>query len=271
MDVYGLIGAPVDHSLSPVMFEAAFRAREVDATYVPFRVEASGRQAAIKGANALGIAGLNVTIPHKESVLEWAEATDVAQTIGAANVLDFDHDPPLADNTDVLAMARVIDNQQQSPTDALILGAGGAARAYVHALTEAGWTVTIANRTERRAQSLAEAYAEASTIAFDEASATAPNVQMIVNATPVGLEDDVSPIDARALKSDHLVVDAVYRPERTRLLTDAEAAGADTVGGDTLLLEQAVATYERWRPEDPPKRAMAVALEDALRGGAEGP
>lgn len=266
MDVYGLIGSPIEHSLSPVMFEAAFAARETDATYVPFHVETDRCIQAVNGADALEVAGLNVTIPHKETVMEVTAPTQVAQTVGAANLIDFREEPPLADNTDVNAMAAVLDELEHVPHDALVLGAGGAAKAYVHALIEAGWSVTIANRTFERAEAVASRYEDARAVEFSEVVQSVPPAGLIVNATSVGLEEDVSPLDTGVFEAEHTVIDAVYRPQRTRLLTDAHAEGANTISGVTLLLEQAVATYERWRSEPAPRQAMADALERAIDG-----
>lgn len=264
MDVYGLIGSPIEHSLSPVMFEAAFAASGIDAAYVPFHVEADRCVQAVNGADALDVAGLNVTIPHKETVLEVTTPTPVAQRVGAANLIDFSEEPPLADNTDVHAMATVLAGLEHSSHEALVLGAGGAAKAYVHALIEAGWSVTIANRTLERAEAVASRYADATAIEFSEAVSRVPQGGLIVNATPVGLEEDVSPLDTGVFEVEHTVIDAVYRPQRTRLLADAQTAGAKTVSGVTLLLEQAVASFERWRSEPAPRQAMADALDRAI-------
>lgn len=264
MEVYGLIGSPVDHSLSPVMFEAAFEERDIDAVYATYHVESDDCLRALDGATALGIDGLNVTIPHKETVLEWATPTEVADRIGAANVIDLSADPPKADNTDAHAMTTVLSRLDQPPESALVVGAGGAAKAYVHALTEAGWEVTVANRTLERAQSLADRYESVSAIQLSQASDSVPETTLILNATPVGMQEDVTPLSTDSITAEHIVVDAVYRPVETRLLSAAATAGAQTVTGLTLLLEQGVATFERWREEDPPRRAMRVALEEAI-------
>lgn len=263
MDVYGLIGDPVEHSWSPAMFEAAFDAAEVDARYATFPVEADRLKAAIDGASALGIRGLNVTIPHKATVLEHADPTAAAASVGAANVIDYDTEPPTADNTDILAMAAVIERIDRPAGSALVLGAGGAARAYVHALATAGWTVTIANRTTARATALAAEYPRTEGIGLEEGVTRVSSADLVLNATPVGLQSDESLLVPDRFHADQVVVDAVYRPAVTRLLEDAAAAGAETVSGLTLLLEQAVATFEVWRDEPAPRAAMATALEDA--------
>ncbi len=260
MDVYGLIGHPVAHSSSPAVFDAAFDTVGIDAQYVLFPVEPSNLATAIEGAEALGIDGLNVTIPHKESVLMHAQPTEAAAAIGGANVLDLGEDPIVAANTDASAMVTVLDILDLPPTEALVLGAGGAARAYVHALVNTGWQVHVANRTVKRAAELADRYAAVNSHPLDAAADLASTVSLIVNATSVGLETDVSPLPADAIESTHVVIDAVYEPDPTRLLTDATAAGATTVSGRRLLLEQAVGAFEIWRDESVPRAVMASAL-----------
>lgn len=264
MDVYGLIGDPVEHSLSPVMFEAAFDAAGIDARYVTFRVDPSALESAITGAAALDIAGLNVTIPHKSAVLELSTPSPAAEAIGAANVLSFDDEVPAATNTDVTAMASVLDGLERGPDHALVLGAGGAARAYVHALATAGWRIDIVNRTPERAITLASRYDKATGHPAAAAIELAENAELILNTTPVGLDGEDSPIDPAAITRDHVVVDAVYRPGDTPLIETAAKRGAETIAGDTLLLEQAVATFERWRSVPAPRAAMEAKLERAM-------
>lgn len=260
MEVYGLIGDPVGHSHSPALFEAAFEAVDVDARYVTFRVAEADLETALRGASSLGIDGLNVTIPHKEAVLEWSIPSARAEAIGAANVLDLTGTRPLAENTDAVSMATVLDRLDRPAGQALVVGAGGAARAYVHALIDAGWQVMVANRTLARADRLADRYPPATAHHLDGAVDIAGEADLIVNATPVGLESDVSVLPPAVLDPSQVVIDAVYEPAETRLLTDAIAVGATTVSGRKLLLEQAIASFRLWRDEPPPIAAMAEAI-----------
>lgn len=266
MDVYGVVGDPVDHSRSPTLFTTAFEAAGDRAVYGAFHVAPGALPTAIRGAEALGVAGLNVTAPHKETVLDLVSTTPTAAAIGAVNHVTFAAEGPVGHNTDAEAMRRILEAVAPEPGRALVLGAGGAARAYVYALTEAGWTVTVANRTIERAERLASAFAAATARPLDAAADELASVSAVVNATPVGQGDPTArPVATDGLGPSHLVVDAVYRPPWTRLLREASAAGADVVPGSRLLLEQAAAGYARWRGRSAPVSAMRVALDASLR------
>lgn len=261
MDVYGVIGDPVDHSRSPAMFNAAFDARGIDAVYGAFRVDTGALGTAVEGALALGVAGLNVTGPHKSAVLDHAASTDLVGRVGAANVLDLRTSPPTAHNTDAGGMAAVVDAEAPEPDDALLLGAGGAGRAYAHALADRGWSVTVANRTVERAEAVVDAVGGDAAIPLGAATEVVPEVALVVNATPIGLGDpEETPVPGAAFRDSHVVIDAVYDPVRTRLLRDASADGATTVTGLRLLLEQADGTYRIWRDGPAPRAAMRSAL-----------
>lgn len=264
MDIYGVIGDPIEHTASPAMFTAAFDAHAVDAAYVAFHVQPAHLEDAISGAAALGISGLNVTIPHKETVCRYLDLTGDAAAVGAVNTIDFSTTPPMGDNTDVAGLAAVLDSIPTTPGRALIVGAGGAARAYSFALDAAGWEVVIANRTVERARTLAAERSAASAITLEAANDHLEGVDLVLNATPIGMGTDESPLDGGRLTEHHVVIDAVYQPRYTRLLADAEAAGSVAIGGDRLLLEQACAAYERWRNEPAPIEAMREALGRSL-------
>lgn len=261
MEVYGLIGDPVDHSASPALFDAAFEATDIDACYVTFPVRASALSTAIAGAAALGIEGLNVTTPHKTAILEYVEPDVTAERVGAVNTIAFDDDPPRATNTDARGFERLLMDLDLTPGRALVLGAGGAAHAYTDALQSAGWSMTIANRTPAAARRLAAGRRQASGMPLEAAGAIAPEVDLIVNATTVGMgEPSQSPLPSGVIDADHTVIDAVYDPLETALLRDARAVGATTVDGHRLLLEQAVAAFSFWHGDNPPREAMAAAL-----------
>lgn len=265
MKVFGIIGDPVDHSLSPVLFNAAFKATKTEAVYGTFHVSPEDLEDAISGAKALGVQGLNVTTPHKEAVLAFVEPDDEATAIDAVNAIDLTANPPVGWNTDVMAMRAVLDALDTESGVALVLGAGGAAQAYTYALDGAGWQLIIANRTHERAQRLAQKRAQASAIKLTEATAWIDEADLILNATTVGLDEpDRTPIDPTRITSDHVVIDAIYGEHDTRLVREARAAGAHCISGGHLLLLQAVGCFERWIHTTAPQETMAKALDDAL-------
>ncbi|MEM4781479.1 MAG: shikimate dehydrogenase [Halalkalicoccus sp.] len=268
MDVYGLLGNPVGHSLSPPMHEAAYREVGIDARYVTFEPEPEALETAIRGAEALEIKGLNVTIPFKEEVITMVEPDELADRIGAINTIDFSNGPS-GHNTDAEGARRAFEHHDVDldGARAVLVGAGGAARAVAFALADAGATVTIANRTEERAEELSTAVARASGHGLGELPELLENADVLVNATSVGMEEDRSPVPAEALNRHLTVMDIVYRPLETRLLREAGAAGATTIDGAWMLLFQGVAALERWTGRDAPVETMNEALRAKLPAG----
>jgi shikimate dehydrogenase len=275
MDVFGLLGNPVGHSLSPPMHEAAYDELGMDARYVTFEPDPDDLDRAIEGAAALGVSGLNVTIPFKEDALDHVEPDDIAARIGAVNTIDFAGDEeslPTGHNTDAAGVRRSFAHHDVTLAgkDAVVVGAGGAARAAAFALADAGAAVHVANRTVERAERLADDLQDGSDLRDATAGGLASlesnvsDAQVLVNATSVGMEDDVSPVPAQALHADLAVLDAVYRPLATRLLREARECGATTIDGAWMLLYQGVEAFERWTGRDAPVSAMNEALRARL-------
>jgi shikimate dehydrogenase len=264
MDVYGLIGNPVGHSLSPPMHEAGYEALGIDARYVTFEPEDAGD--AIAAAADLGIAGLNATIPFKRDVLDFVDPDPTAERVGAVNTVDFASDPPTGHNTDVAGVRRSFAHHDVDLEEATAVqvGAGGAGRAIAFALADAGATVHVANRTASKAHDLAADVPGATGHDLDAVPELLADADVLVNATSVGMEEDASPVAADALDEDLVVFDAVYSPLETRLLRDAADAGATTIDGGWMLLYQGVAAFERWTGRDAPVEAMNAALRDRL-------
>jgi shikimate dehydrogenase len=263
MDVFGLIGNPVGHSVSPPMHEAAYEECGIDARYVTFEPEPDDLERALEGARALGIRGLNVTIPFKEDVRALVDPDPLAARIGAVNTVDLSGEPT-GHNTDAAGVTRALEHHGVDLSGtAVVVGAGGAGRAASFALADAGMTVRIANRTVPRAEALAEAVPRASAHGLDLESLLV-DADVLVNATSVGMESDETPVPAAALHGDLAVLDAVYTPLETRLLREAETAGATTVDGAWMLLYQGVEALERWTGREAPVEAMNEALRDAL-------
>ena len=265
MDVFGLVGNPVEHSLSPPMHEAAYEELGLDARYVTFEPDRADLSAAIEGARALGVTGLNVTVPFKEAVRELVAVDDLAARVGAVNTVDFSGGEPTGHNTDVVGVQRAFTHHgvPLAGETAVVVGAGGAGRAGAFALHDADASVRVANRTVERAEALA-ADVGATAHGLDELPALLADADLLVNATTVGMDGDESPVPASALHGDLAVLDAVYAPLETRLLRDATAAGATTIDGAWMLLFQGVAAFERWTGRAAPVDAMDAALRARL-------
>ncbi|MCH7660653.1 MAG: shikimate dehydrogenase [Euryarchaeota archaeon] len=273
MDVYGLLGNPVSHSLSPPMHEAAYRELGISARYVTFEPESEALEAAVSGADALGIRGLNVTIPFKRDALSLVESDELATRIGAVNTIDFggSSQKPTGHNTDAAGVRRAFEHHgtELDGTQAVLVGAGGAGRAVAFALAEAGAVVKIANRTKERAENLANAVPRASGHGLDDLPNLLADAEILVNATSVGMDDDRSPVPSESLSSQLTVMDIVYRPLETRLLREARAAGAETIDGAWMLLFQGVEAFELWTGREAPVGMMNDALRGELSGEAD--
>jgi shikimate dehydrogenase len=265
MQVYGLLGNPVGHSLSPPMHEAAYETLGLDARYVTFEPARDDLAAALSGAEALGIRGLNVTIPFKEDVCSLVDTDPLAERIGAVNTVDLSGERPTGHNTDALGVTRAFEHHGVDIAGtAVVVGAGGAGRAAAFGLADEGVEVRIANRTVERAESLASEVPGASAHGFDALGDLLADADLLVNATSVGMETDETPVSKAALHADLAVLDAVYRPLETRLLREASAVGALTVDGAWMLLFQGAAAFERWTgheaPVDPMNRALRAGV-----------
>jgi shikimate dehydrogenase len=265
MDVYGLIGNPVGHSLSPPMHEAGYEELGIDAKYVTFEPPADGGAAAVESAAQLGVAGLNVTIPFKQDVLDAVDPDPLAERIGAVNTVDFSGEVPRGYNTDAVGAVRALDHHDVSLSGtAVVVGAGGAGRAVSFGLADEGMTVRIANRTVSKAEALADEVDGATGHGLDALADLLADADVLVNCTSVGMEEDATPVPAEALHADLAVLDAVYSPIETRLLREAAAAGATTVDGAWMLLYQGVEAFERWTGREAPIEAMNEALRAGL-------
>jgi shikimate dehydrogenase len=271
MHVFGLVGNPVGHSLSPPMHEAAYRELGMDARYVTFEPDPDAIRTAVEGAAALGVDGLNVTIPFKRDVLDLVEPDALAARIGAVNTIDLSTTPPRGYNTDAAGVRRALAHHDVSPSgsDAVVVGAGGAARAVAVTLADACERVHVANRTVAKAESLAadvraDAPATVTAGGLDTLDERVPAADVLVNATSVGMEEDATTVPAGLLHGGLAVLDAVYTPVETRLLRDAAAAGATTVDGAWMLLFQGVVAFERWTGRDAPVEAMNAELRARL-------
>ena len=272
--VYGVVADPVAHSLSPVVHNAALAAAGIDAVYVPFRVPAEQFDQFLSNAPRWPLAGLSVTIPHKEAVLQYCRhQDDLVKAIGAANTLAFGPDGIAAFNTDATAavesLEAAIAEQEQLFNDggipvktALVLGAGGAARAVAFGLKRKGIDVTVTSRTSERADKIA---AEVGCKAVAWNSRHRLPYDCLVNATPVGMHPNVdeTPYEKDHLRPYMLVFDTVYNPESTLLVKEARAAGCRTVTGVEMFVRQAAIQFRIWHGVDPDPQVMRDALKRA--------
>jgi shikimate dehydrogenase len=228
------------------MHNAAYAALGIDALYLPFDVPPDRLRDAIAGIRGLGLRQVSVSIPHKTSILELVDRVDpTAARIGAANTVVREGDRLVASNTDWIGAVRALEQEcALAGARAVVLGAGGTARAVVFGLIERGAVVSVLNRSVARAESLAGELGAHGAGSL-ESLASIPH-DVIVNATSVGLNSDDSPVLATGIGRDAVVMDAVYSPEQTRLLRDARARGARVLSGRWMLVHQAVAQLEAW-------------------------
>jgi len=269
--IYGILGDPVAHSLSPVMHNAAFEILGMDAVYLAFRVTKPDLEDAIKGAKSLGIAGLNVTIPLKEKALVSVDVADeMATRIGAINTIDFSSGTPVGYNTDGIGSMQVLQETVGDLTakNVLILGSGGAARAIAFYLDKEGAKVTLANRTMERAAQVAAQLTNAAAIGLDaELKKHIQASDILINATSVGMHphEEATLVTADMLHPDLVVFDIVYNPLETRLLHEAKRAGVrKIVNGVKMLVYQGAASFKIWTNAEPPIDVMEKAVTDAL-------
>ncbi len=254
-----VIGHPIAHSLSPRLHTAALSAAAKPGSYVAFDVRPDSLGDAVRGMAALGFLGANVTIPHKEAVRSYCDRLDGgAAAVGAVNTLKFTETGIQGYNTDVggflAALGSGIPGWSPAGRAALILGAGGAARAVAFALQGAGaGRIGIANRTADRAAALVAAVGGDPNLRPEDAD-------LLVNCTSVGMGSEESPFaDWERLRPGAVVCDLVYRPAETALLATARARGHSTVGGLGMLAHQAALAWRIWFDEDPPLAAFLAA------------
>jgi shikimate dehydrogenase len=279
--VAAVIGWPIEHSVSPPMHNAAFRALGLDWCYVALAVPPERLAGAIAGARALGLRGLNVTVPHKQALLPLMdELTPAARAIGAANTVIMADGRLRGHNTDAAGFIRALREAGVAPEGrrALVLGAGGAARAVVYALALAGARITLLNRTPERAAALAAEFdalnpaAQVQAGALDAATLArlAPGAQLVVNTTPLGMwphgEGCPWP-DEVPYPPGAFCYDLIYNPRETALMRLARAAGAGAASGLGMLVHQGAEAFECWTGVAAPVEVMYRACAATLAGG----
>lgn len=269
--IVGIIGNPVEHSMSPVMHNAAFKYLNLDYVYVPFLVE--NLEDAVIGASALNIKGLNITIPYKKEVIKYIDKIDEsAELIGAVNTIKFDKGHIKGFNTDGIGAVKAIEEISSiKDKNVIILGAGGAARAIAfQILIDGAKSLIIANRTPENAIKLQNDIKEkldvdVKTLNFGlQLEDEIKDADILINTTPIGMYPHANQkplVKASTMHPNLIVNDIVYNPLKTGLLKEAEKAGARPVSGIKMLIYQGMKSFEIWTGVYPPFKIFENALK----------
>ena len=274
--VCGIIGDPVEHSLSPAMHNAAFQELNIDFVYVSFRVRKNELKEAIVGAKALDIRGLNVTMPHKNAIMKYLDEIDpTARSIGAVNTILNDKGRLVGYNTDGIGALKALKENGVSldGKKLVLLGAGGAGKAIAFHAAQEMEELKIFNRTAQKAKDLAEVLRKKFGKKIDGNSLSAKTMKkeledadIVVNATSVGMHpnDGQSLVDPSWLRPTLCVMDIVYNPIETKLAKDAKSVGAKVVSGVEMLVHQGAASFEIWTACPAPVKVMEQAILSKL-------
>lgn len=276
--LFALIGDPIEQTLSPAMHNAAFRALGLNCAYMTLRVPKRFLADAIGGIRALGIAGFNVTIPHKIDIVGLLDELDKsASLMGAVNTVKNDRGKLIGFNTDGDGALRALKGKISSikGKKVVLLGAGGAARAIAFSLAKACTKLTIANRTVPKARALVSTIeqklginVEVVSLARAELAEALKNADVLINATSVGMypKADKTLVSASMMHRGLIVNDIVYKPLRTRLLREARRAGGRTIDGLGMLVHQGALAFEIWTGKRAPIKVMEAAAKRQLKG-----
>jgi len=276
--VCGVIGDPIEHTMSPVMHNTAFNELGLDYIYIAFRVPREELGKAIAGMRALSITGLNVTIPHKVSVIPYLDKLDpLAKKIGAVNTIVNNNKVLTGYNTDASGFLQALLDKGVEPAgkNVAILGAGGVSRAISFSLADRGANLAILNRkleldwAEKLAKEISDAFKkEVPALELNENNLTAnmEKTDILVNATSVGMtpNNNETPVPVRLLRPGLVIFDAVYNPIQTRLRREAETAGAETISGIDMLVWQGALAFEKWTGLKAPVELMKKEAIEVL-------
>lgn len=268
----GLTGYPLGHTLSPMLHEAALRASHLEGTYSLFPIRPGDRAALdllVKRIRGGELTGFNITIPHKQAVIHFLdELTPTAEAIGAVNVVYLKDGRAVGDNTDAAGFLADLDGFLPAPRSALVIGAGGAARSVVYALTSIGADVSVAARRIEQARAVAGSFAHVNGMALGRQTLEGANAQLIVNATPVGMFPEIDkcpwPIEL-PLPGESAIYDLVYNPPETRLIQRAIELGLRASNGLGMLVQQAALAFEMWTGQDVRPELLFEAIGQTAR------
>lgn len=265
---FAVIGDPIDHSLSPALFNAAFLFLKMNCAYIAYRVPKGELVFGIDALRKIGISGFNVTIPHKVEMMRFLKEADYeCKLVGATNTVVNDNGDLKGYNTDVHGFTEPIKNRKidARDSDVLLIGAGGAARAILVAFSkEKVRKITIANRTKQKAQELIDFThglgIDSDYSDLDNAGEISGKFKFIVNATSIGLGGSDCPISTKNINKNSIVYDIVYMPVETKLIEQSKKQGATIIYGWEMLLSQAMRAFEIWFDKPAPYEAMKLTL-----------
>ncbi|MFX1410706.1 MAG: shikimate dehydrogenase [Promethearchaeota archaeon] len=271
-----VIGYPIEHSMSPIMHNAAIQDLGLNYIYLSFAIHPSNLKHAVNGFRALDVKGINVTIPYKEKIIKYLDEIDpIAQKIGAVNTIKNEEGYLIAKNTDGIGgkKALIEAGYKISGKNFLFIGAGGAARALCYVISDDANKIVIANRTEKRAVKLANeikkqsnCYIVGKSISKSILKEIIKNSDIVINTTPIGMYPLVnkSPIPPELLHSELIIFDIVYNPLKTKLLKDAVEKGCRTLGGLDMLVNQGALAFEWWTNKKPNIKLMKDKIIETL-------
>jgi shikimate dehydrogenase len=259
--ITGIIGNPVEHTLSPAMHNAAFASLKVNAVYVPFLVMAEDLGRAVEGLRALNAAGFNVTVPHKEKVIKYLDGIDaLARKIGAVNTVVSNYGKLIGHNTDASGFIKSFKRKfSVKKKKVLLLGAGGAGKSIAFALRENGVSEIYVYDIDRKKAAGMPAIA----IGRADLEAAVKTADMLVNSTPAGMREGPPPVNVNLLKKGLFVYDIVYNRE-TELIKAARKKGLPHLSGMDMLLYQGADAFELWTGRKAPVGVMRSALLKSL-------
>ena len=271
-----VIGHPIEHSMSPTMWNPALQELELDYMYVAFDVHPDSLEKAINGIRSLGITGVNVTIPHKKAVIKYIDVVDpIALKIGAINTIKNEEGILKARNTDAGGVKKSLLDMgfDISGKDLLILGSGGVSRAIAYILAEEANKIVLTDLIEERATSVASEIRDNMKVDIEGKLNNKDNIEeyikktdILINATPIGMypKVDETPISKDLLHDDLFVFDVIYNPLETRLMKEAAETGCVTLGGLDMLVNQGILAFEWWLNKKPNKDLMKNKIIEYL-------
>jgi len=275
--VFCVIGDPIEHSLSPIMHNAAFRHLKIDAVYVAFKVKEGMLEDVVRCMRSLGICGMNVTMPHKTAIVKYMDENDpAAKFVGAVNTVLNADGKLVGFNTDGIGAQRALEENHVKPKGKkfLLMGAGGAGRAIAFQLAQEADELVILNRDSNKARVLADALRKrfnkkvvGESLSYNVLKDWIKDVNVLINATSVGMHphQNETLIEKSLLRPELTVMDIVYDPIETRLLKDAKSVGAKVIYGTEMLVFQGAASFEIWFNRPAPVNVMREAIMERLQ------
>jgi shikimate dehydrogenase len=269
--ICGVIGDPIEHTLSPIMHNAAFNALKLDYSFIAFKVKPAELENAANGMRALNIRGLNVTMPHKSAILKFLDRVDLsAQIINSVNTVLNKESKLFGFNTDGVGALKALreNGVELKGRKVLLLGAGGAARAIAYSMAKETDELAVLNRTLKPAQDLAKLLEKlankkifAGSLSPKEIQQNLQDSDILINATSIGMKPkaEESVVASKLLRPNLAVMDIVYNPIETKLVKEAQAVGAKVVSGVEMLIYQGAASFEIWTGKPAPVEVMRQA------------